>query len=364
MRKNRTRLVGILVIVGVVAAGGIGFAAVDSDRESTDGFCVRMPDSIGLYEGNSVTQMGFQVGKVDRIRPAGDHVEIGFTLDGGRRFPADVKAVTRSKSILADRSLELVGNYESGPELTAGECIPLEHSYTPKSISEIAGSAADFIDELSPADGRQSMRNAVVGFEEALRGQGQNARAMMLHASAAANNPDQLIADIGSIILDMAPLTDDALRQWSSIQSILDQMPAVVAAGIGLWPGTIDVCVGVGWLVNVLHDVHTEYGDLLWPMLRGPLAEAIHLAAARSGDIASLLESIPSVAAMLRQQSGDDGSMTVAYQPPTVRIEAADSAAVCEALNHLAPGTCTPTATGQAQIPATGLLDLVLAKGR
>ncbi|WP_109529496.1 MULTISPECIES: MlaD family protein [Nocardia] len=364
MKKNRTRLVGILVIVGVAAAGGIGVAATDGGQESTDGFCVRMPDSVGLYEGNPVTQMGFQVGKVDRIRPVGDHVEIGFTLAGGRRFPADVLAVTRSKSILADRSLELVGNYDAGPELTAGKCIPLEHSYTPKSISEIAGSAADFIDELSPSDGRQSLRNAVAGFEEALRGQGQNARAMMLHASAAANSPDQLIADIGSIILDMAPLTDDALRQWSSIQSILDQMPAVVAAGIGLWPGTVDVCVGVGWLVNVLHDVHTEYGDQLWPMLRGPVAEAIHLAAGRSGDIASLLASIPSVAAMLRQQSDGDAAMAVAYQPPMVRIDTADSATVCDALNQLAPGTCTPSATGQAQIPATTLLDLVLAKGR
>nr|WP_198429200.1 MlaD family protein [Nocardia bovistercoris] len=353
-----------MAIVGVVAFGGAGVAAVDAGGRGTGGFCARMPDSIGVYAGNPVTQMGLRVGTIERVELSGDHVEVEFTLDGTRRFPADVKAVTRSKSILADRSVELVGNYESGPELVPGQCIPLERSFTPKSISEITGSAADFIAELSPGDGKQSVRDAVAGLEEALRGQGQNARAMMLRASAAANNPDRLVADIGAIIRDMAPLTDDALRRWSDIQSILDQLPAVVAAGIDLWPGTIDVCVGVGWLVNVLHDIHTDYGDVLWPTLRGPVAEAVHSAAGRSGDIREMVESLPAVAAMLRQQSAGDAAMTVTYQPPTVRLDAGASADVCAAFNRAAPGSCTSSPNGQAQIPATALLDLVLAKGR
>src|SRR5262249_14183268 len=151
-----------------------------------------------------VTQMGLQVGRVERIQPRGGHVEVTFSLDGDRQFPADVKAVTRSKSILADRSLELVGNYEQGPQLAAGQCIAPENSFTRKSISEIAGSAADFVEALSPDDNKESFRNAVSGFEQALRGQGGNAREMMLHASAASASPDQLTADIGSIIEHMA----------------------------------------------------------------------------------------------------------------------------------------------------------------
>ncbi|WP_280426645.1 MlaD family protein [Nocardia carnea] len=363
MVQRSTRVAGVLATATLTAVGGIGFAAVDSAPAPTAGFCVRMPDSVGLYEGNPVTQMGFRVGTVDHVEPRGDHVEVGFTLDGQRRFPADVQAVTRSKSILADRSLELVGNYESGPELIPGQCIPMQRSHTPKSISEIAGSAADFIAELSPGDGAQSFERAVAGFESALRGQGPDARVMMVRAAAAAHSPDRLIADIGSIILTMAPLSEETLRHWPEIQSILDQLPEVIAAGIDLWPGVIDVCVGVGWLVNVLHDVHTNYGDLLLPALRGPLAEAIHLAAGRSGDLRAMLESVPAVAAMLRQQADADGAMTVGYRPPTVRIDAPDSGAVCAALNALAPGSCTASAPGQFEMPVGSLLDLVLAKG-
>ncbi|MEV5651941.1 MlaD family protein [Nocardia sp. NPDC052254] len=365
MTMNRRYLIGVGGVVALALVAGVGFTVVDPDgAPSHSGFCAQMPDAVGLYPGNPVTQMGLPVGRVDRIQPRGDHVEVTFALDGGRRFPADVRAVTRSKSILADRSVELVGNYHSGPELTAGQCIPVQRSFTPKSISEIAGSAADFIDALSPDDSRDSFEKAVDGFEQALRGQGGNARSMMVHASAAAASPDRLTADIGSIIENMAPLTDEALQRWPAIQAILDRMPEVVDAGIDLWPGVVDVCVGVGWLVNLLHDIQTNYGGDIWPLLQGPVVDAIHLAASRSKDIANLLESIPSVATMLRQQSANDGGLSIDYRPPTVRIDSPTGPELCDAVNRAAaPGSCA-TADGHLEVPATGLLDLVLAKGR
>ncbi|AHH19871.1 Mce family protein MceD [Nocardia nova SH22a] len=364
MSVNRKYLIGVGAVVALALVGAVGFTVVDpGGSASRSGFCAQMPDAVGLYPGNPVTQMGLAVGRVDRIVPRGDHVEVSFVLDGDRRFPADVRAVTRSKSILADRSVELVGNYHAGPELTAGQCIPVEHSFTPKSISEIAGSAADFIDALSPDDDKESFEKAVDGFEQALRGQGDNARTMMLHASAAAASPDRLTADIGAIIENMAPLSDEALQRWPAIQAILDRMPEVVGAGIDLWPGVVDVCVGVGWLVNLLHDIQTNYGGDIWPVLQGPVVDAIHLAASRSKDIASLLDSVPPVAAMLRQQAANDGGLSIDYRPPTVRLDSPAGAELCDAANRTAPGSCA-TADGHPQVPAAGLLDLVLAKGR
>lgn len=342
MMNKRIKLVAIAAAVGVVVAG-VGTAgyvlAADVAPASASGYCADMPDAVGLYVGNPVTQMGYKVGKVSRIQPDGDHVVVSFELDSGRRYPVDVKAVTRSKSLLADRSLELVGNYSSGPELTPGTCISLQRSFTPKSISQIAGSAADFIDAMSPNNGKQSFRNAIAGFDTALHGQGGNANALLQHAAAAATSPEQLIADIGSSIMNMAPLSDEALQRWATIRSILDQLPGVAAAGIDLWPGVRKVAVGVGWTVATLYDIQRNYGDLLWPLMDGGVADIIHLAATRSKDIASLLDSIPSVAATLRQQAQGPGGLSVAYQPPTVQI---------------APGQ---------RIPVTSVLDMVLAKG-
>ncbi|MFE2998615.1 MlaD family protein [Nocardia sp. NPDC059246] len=364
MKKNRKVILATAVVVGVAATAAVGFAATgDGGSGGGSGFCADMPDAVGVYAGNPVTQMGFQVGRVEHIEPKGDHVQVSFALDSGRSYPADVKVVTRSKSLLADRSLELVGNYKEGPQLTAGQCIPVSRAFTPKSISEIAGSAADFIDALSPRDGKNSFQQAIAGFDAAMHGNGELSDQMMQHASEAMSSPNQFVADIGSIITNMAPLSDEALQKWSTIKSILDQAPSVVAAGTQLWPETTQVAHGVGWLTAVLYDIQTNYGDLLWPLMNGGVSDVIHLAATRSKDIASLLESIPSVAAVLRQQSQSPGGLAVSYQPPTVELDSPDATQVCDVLNRMSADSCA-SADGHVRVPATQLLDLVLAKGK
>ena len=280
-----------------------------------------MPDSVGLYPDNPVTQMGYQIGKVDAIEPAGDHVVVSFTLETDRAFPADVKAITRSKSLLADRSLELVGNYSDGPTLHEGECIALERSYTPQSISQIAGSAADFIDAMTPANGPDDFERAIRGFDESLRGTGDTAQQMMNHASQAALSPDQTIADIGSSIQNMGPLTEEALQRWGTLRSIFDQMPAVLEAGVDLWPGPEKVAIGTGWLVATLYDIQRNYGADIWPFAQGPVVDVIHLAATRSDDFASLLGTIPAIAGLIQQQNAESGAFMIDYQPPNVLVD-------------------------------------------
>lgn len=251
MKINRTRIIAVAAVVGVAVTGAAGYAvATGAGPAGGSSYCAEMPDSVGLYAGNPVTQMGYEIGTVDDIEPAGDHVLVSFTLETDRAFPADVKAITRSKSLLADRSLELVGNYADGPALVEGECIALDHAYTPQSISQIAGSAADFIDAMTPANGPEDFERAIRGFDESLRGTGDTAQQMMNHASQAALSPDETIADIGSSIQNMAPLTEESLQRWGTLRSIFDQLPETLAAAAtcgpdprrlrsasaGLWP--------------------------------------------------------------------------------------------------------------------------------
>ncbi|GGL14318.1 MlaD family protein [Nocardia jinanensis] len=314
------------------------------------GYCVDMPDAIGLYPGNPVTQMGFRVGEVETVQQRGDHVRIEFALDDGRRFPADVRVVTRSKSLLADRSVELVGNYTAGPVLRPGECVPLQRSFTPKSISEIAGSAADFIDALSAA-GDDSVRGSITGASAALDGTGAAMSAMLNHAAAAAAGPDQVTADIGASIMNMAPLTENALRDWNRIGSILDQMPQVAAEATELFGFVARFDRGLGWLVATIYDIQRKYGAELWPFLHGPVVDVIRLAATRAPDLAHLYGTIPSIVTAVHQQQQVAGGLSLPYRPPAVPVDPG----LCRLLgphcanNEFAPGT-------------TNLLSLILWK--
>ncbi|NMN96689.1 MlaD family protein [Antrihabitans stalactiti] len=321
-KNNRVKLVvasaGALCLVG---AASVVLVGLDSTERQT-GFCAEMPDAVGLYEGNPVTQMGFEVGRVDHIEDKGDHVEVTFALGTDRSYPADVKAVTRSKSILADRSLELVGNYDGGgPELVRDNCISLGNSFTPKSISEIAGSAADFLDAMSPNNGGQALQTAIAGFDDAMKNNGAPANDLMHHAAAAMSNPDKFMADIASSIKNMGPLTEETLQKWAEIRSILDQAPEIVSSvAYDLMPGVEKVCYGIGWLVATLYDIQQSYGDTLWPFVHGGVTDVIHLAATRSKDIRELLTTIPVIAAFMRQQATPTGEITMTFQQPQVNV--------------------------------------------
>ena len=112
-----------LIAAAVGAAGGSCMPRAGTPHAE---YCAIMPDSVGLYAGNPVTQMGYQIGKVKAITPSERDVRVDFTVTERRPLRSDVKAIIRSTSILADRSLELVGNYEAGARLPAGGCIPTQ----------------------------------------------------------------------------------------------------------------------------------------------------------------------------------------------------------------------------------------------
>ncbi|USC14326.1 MlaD family protein [Rhodococcus sp. 11-3] len=362
LTMNKVKKVATIGLA-VTAVVGAGFtAARTAGAEPAPSYCAEMPDAVGLYVGNPVTRMGFPVGRVESIVEKGGHVEVTFSTDGDRPLPADVKAVTRSKSILADRSLELVGNDTSGPTLEPGSCIPLQNSRTPKAISEVVGSAADFIEALSPEGSADTVEMAVAGLDQALRGQGDNARSMMLHAADAMESPDKFVADIGTVIANMAPLSEQALADWAAIKSVVEQMPDVAVAGIDLWPGTIDVCVGIGWLVATLDDIQRKYGGDIWPFVHGQVADAIALAAGRTGEIQSLVATVPSLAAVADQQTRNAGGLTMQYTPPAITLSDEDADRLCALLDTVRPGSCTPTESG-ARVSPTGLMDLVLLNG-
>lgn len=332
----------LLVAVAACVIGGASVAVASATSSEESGaaardLCAFMPDAIGLYKGNPVTQMGVEIGTVSEVTATADHVLVKMSMNSDRRIPADVKAVTRSKSLLADRSLELVGNYRGGPVLEAGECIPMQNSFTPKSISEIAGSAADFIKAMAPSAKEPNLKRAINQMQKALEGTGEAGADMFRHASNAAVDPDGLVSDFSSVLSNMAPLTSETVRHWSDLRSILDNLPAVVAEGNQLWdPGVWELNEGMAYLIPVIASIQNNYGGDIWPVVNGPdVREVIKLAATRSSDIADLYGTVPVVAQFLKRQASK-GGWTLTYSPPA-RVAALTGAAPSCGRNPAAP---------------------------
>lgn len=301
-------------------------------------YCAIMPDSVGLYVDNPVTHLGFPIGKVAAITPSAQSVRVEFTIDGGRAIPADVKAVTRSTSILADRALELTGNYEAAQHLSPGGCIPLNRSLTPKSLSEVIGSSTNFINSINPP-GSDNVGQMVAGIDEALRNQGPNANKLLTTTSSVVNSSDQAIGDLGSITRNLKQLTTMLVDLNPTLKGVFDDgANSVGAEGADTLEVTSNAFEGIIPIIEAAGGIEKELGPQIQQLLDA-VSVVVRKASPRAPFYASLLNVTPRVINGLINLANNH-DFTLHYRPPLYRVRTPDGVLQCNIMNASMPGSC------------------------
>lgn len=353
--RRAYRAAAIAVAAASVAAVG-GSCAARPESQRT-GYCAILPDSVGLYADNPVTQMGYRIGKVTTITPGALDVRVDFTVTERRPFPHDVKAIIRSTSILADRSLELVGNYEAGPQLRAGECIPLQRSSTPKSLSEVIGSATDFINAVNPA-GSTNVGDIVRGLDQAIHNNGVGVNTLLTTASVVLDSPDQAINDIGSIITNIGQLTSVLAELRGPLKGVLHDavqtMPYIDEAS----EGGRRIVEGVSWVTPMVADLEVNLGQEIQFTL-DQTGVALRKLSEHAPRTANLLNPVPWWINTVANHFNNRPISTLRYRPPLYRIHTPDGVALCNIMNASMPGSCA-NVQGQPFAVDVALLQYVL----
>ncbi len=359
---SRIVRIGVTAILAAAVMGVGSSCAPESRHDAT--YCAFMPDTIGLYVGNPVTQMGYPIGNVTSIQASPSQVRVDFSLTEQRQIPSDVKAIIRSPSILADRSLELVGNYAGGPQLEPSGCISLDRSVSPKSLSEVIGSADTFVNAIN-ASGSTNVADTVRGLDQLAHGNGAGVGHLLTLSSALLDSPDQAISDIGSITQNVAQLT-------AALKDIRGPMKEILQDAVTTTPDLATAVDGAARLAGP-----DGYGTL------GPLIETVAVLESRLGDetqltldtvgdavrkmsphanaLAGLFDPVPwwINTAANHFNAKQFGTFNIAYRPPLFRVQTHDGLALCGAMNTAMPGSCADV-NGQPFAVDVALLQYVL----
>lgn len=365
VKNSVSRLCRVAVIAALTAAiAGVGSSCSLGTRQEAADYCAFMPDTIGLYVGNPVTQMGYPIGKVTSIKPEAAHVRVDFAVTEARQLPNDVKAIIRSASILADRSLELVGNYAGGAELDAKACIPLDHAISPKTLSEVIGSADTFLNAISSSKS-ENIAAAVRGIDELTRGNGAAAGRLITTTSSLLDSPDQAISDLGSIVRNVGELTTTLRDIREPVKEILADARTTTADVAVALDGTARLAgpEGVGTLGPLLESVaviENRLGDETQITL-DTLSTTIRKTTPHANELASLLNGVPWwINTAANHFNGKQfGTFNIAYRPPLFRVQTHDGLALCGAMNSAMPGSCADV-NGQPYAVDISLLQYVL----
>lgn len=325
-------------VVAAVLLNCASCATSQKTQADSDSYCAIMPDSVGLYVNNPVTHLGYPIGEVSAITPSAQSVRVEFKIDDGQAIPAEAKAVTRSTSILADRALELVGDYGSGAHLSPGACIPLNRSLTPKSLSEVIGSATNFINSINPA-GSDNVGQVVAGIDQAVRNQGAPANKLLTTTSSVLDSPDQAIGDLGSISANLTKLTTMLVDLDPTLKGVFDDGANSVSLEVAnTLKGSTDTFEGLLPIIELASGLEKELGPQIQQLLDA-VSVVIRKASPRAPYYASLLNVAPRVINGLINLANNH-KFTMYYRPPLYRLRTPNGVAQCNIMNASVPGSC------------------------
>ncbi|WP_409236417.1 MCE family protein [Streptomyces sp. PA5.6] len=163
--RIRGRLVAVLVVLALLAAGGIvGVTALARAGDGTH-ITAYFDRAVAVHEGSDLRVLGVRVGSVDEIRPEGRQVRVRLTVDEGVKVPAQVRAVVVAPSVVSGRFVQLAPAYSGGPRIRDGAVIGAERTATPVEVDELLKSVTELSDALGPDGANKD--GALAGLVEA-----------------------------------------------------------------------------------------------------------------------------------------------------------------------------------------------------
>jgi phospholipid/cholesterol/gamma-HCH transport system substrate-binding protein len=229
------------------------------------------------------------------------------------------------------------------------------------SISRVIGAATNFVNGINP-DGSTNVKDALRGVDEALKGNGGSLNKLLTTSSSLLDNPDQAIADMGSIVRNMVRLTDMLKAARPPLKQIVLDMPDTGPLLVDALAGTDGVTNTLKDLPILADDLETELGDDIQLGL-DTFGDALRHFSPHYKALANILNPFPRFINTMSYYVNNHQFDFLAWSPPLFRIRTPDGLALCGRINASMPGGCADV-NGQPHAVDIALLQYVLTEAQ
>ncbi|MFB9834711.1 MCE family protein [Actinoallomurus acaciae] len=242
-RNARTPVLayGALLLVVIVAASLVAILWPGGPQTHVTAYFER---ATGVYPGTEVRVLGVKVGKVTKVTPKGNMVEVKMTYDAKRKVPATAQAVIIVPSLVADRYIQFTPVYRGGAALKDGATLSLSSTAVPVELDDANQAVNELTKALGPqgANANGSLSRLLKSSAETLDGQGENFKQTLQDLSDVSRilsdnrgNATQTVQNLAKITQAMAA-SDRQIRSFSqnlaSVSSTLNGEKAELRAAI------------------------------------------------------------------------------------------------------------------------------------
>ncbi|MFI6871093.1 MCE family protein [Nocardia sp. NPDC050406] len=261
-----------LIAAATLAVGSCSVVpiGVKDAAGQTQHFTADFLNIAGMFEGNPITVLGLEVGKVDKIVPKGRFAEVHLTVDKGIKIPKNVTAALISPSIVTDRHIELTPVYTGGETLPENAHLTTQQTRTPVELDQMIKTIDAFSEALKPKDGQEGI-GPLSGrvLYPMLDGQGEKMRDTLNALSGAlkvgVDNKDA----VSNIIIKLNELTTMLAENDQSVRDFSDKMTQMSTLLAEQAPGLQATLDQLNGFLNNTSGAFAQYQDQLNGTLTG-----------------------------------------------------------------------------------------------
>ncbi|HVQ97561.1 MAG TPA: virulence factor Mce family protein [Mycobacterium sp.] len=205
-------IIGSVIVVLALIAAFVGWQLYQKLINNT--VVAYFPEANALYAGDKVQIMGFRVGAIDKIEPAGDKMKVTFHYLSKYKVPANASAVVLNPTLVASRTLQLEPVYKGGPVMSDNAVIPIERTQVPTEFDQLRDSISNIISKLGPTPQQPKgpFGDVIESFADGLAGKGQEINTAFSNLSRALTALNEGRGDFFAVVRSLA-LFVNALHQ-------------------------------------------------------------------------------------------------------------------------------------------------------
>ncbi|MDP7704478.1 virulence factor Mce family protein [Mycobacterium sp. TY815] len=210
--SRATVIIGTLIVVLALVAAFVGWQLYKKLTNNT--VVAYFSAANALYAGDKVQIMGYKVGLIDKIEPAGDKMKVTFHYENQYKVPANASAVILNPTLVASRAIQLEPPYKGGPVLANNAVIPMERTQVPVEWDELRNSITNIISKLGPTEAQPTgpFGEVINSFANGLEGKGKQLNTTLDSLSRALTALNEGRGDFFAVVKSLA-LFVNALHQ-------------------------------------------------------------------------------------------------------------------------------------------------------
>ena len=267
MRNIAAPLIKSLIFIAVTALATtlLAISITNAGVGATERYTAKFLDATALNVGDDVRISGVRVGQVESL-DIGDRnrAVVGFSLDQGRRLPADVHAVIKYRNMVGQRYVALErGTTGTREQLPQGAEIPLDRTTPALDLTDLFNGFKPLFQALSPNDVNELSGEIV----QVLQGEGGTVESLLQHTGSLTTTLAGRDKVIGEVIGNLNTVLNTVNDKGDALANLVSTLRQLVSGLAGDRAAIGDAISGIGAL--------TESTAGLFEQARPPLKDSI-----------------------------------------------------------------------------------------